>query len=296
LLEEEDITFDAISGASAGAGNAVVVAAGLLAGGKPEARRRLDHFWEQLSRMAPPKGGATASLVADMASRVMSPYQLNPFNLNPLEGLLSAEVDFEALRANPPLQLLIAATSVSNGRLQIFRETELTRDMVLASMCLPMLSQAVQVGGERYWDGGYSANPPLISLVEASDASDMLIVQIMPTAGQELPVSSPDIVKRLEQITFNGVFLREAAALTAMARVAGSGSQDPAFSRKLQKLRLHHISAERECSSLSEASGDNLDRQFLLTLRESGRAAADSWLAHGVNEPIMQKGLLRAAE
>ena len=174
LLEEEDLTFDAISGASAGAANAVVVAAGLLAGGKPEARRRLDHFWERLSQMAPPSRGATGTLFADMASRFLSPYQLNPFNLNPLEALLSAEVDFEALRANPPLRLLIAATSVSNGRLQIFRETELTRDMVLASGCLPMLSQAVQIDGERYWDGGYAANPPLIALVEASEASDML--------------------------------------------------------------------------------------------------------------------------
>src|SRR5215210_4565865 len=169
LLEEEDLTFDAISGASAGAGNAVVVAAGLLAGGKPEARRRLDHFWEQLSRMAPPQGGATANLFADMAPRFLSPYQLNPFNLNPLEAIVSAEVDFEALRANPPVRLLIAATAVSNGRLQIFRESELTRDMVLASMCLPMLSQAVQVEGERYWDGGYSANAPLTALVEAPD-------------------------------------------------------------------------------------------------------------------------------
>src|SRR3954462_14527377 len=296
LLEEEDLTFDAVSGASAGAGNAVIVAAGLLAGGKPEARRRLDHFWERLSRMAPPKSGATASLFADIASRLMSPYQLNPLNLNPLEGLLSAEVDFETLRANPPLRLLIAATSVSNGRLQIFRETELTREMVLASACLPLLSQAVEIGGERYWDGGYAANPPLIALVEASDASDMLIVQIMPTAGQELPVSAPDIVKRLEQITFNGVFLREAAALTTMARVAASESQDPAFSRKLQKLRLHHISAQREHSALSEASGGNLDGQFLRTLRESGRAAAETWLAYGVSEPIMQQGMLRAAE
>src|SRR3954449_5596058 len=296
LLEEDDLTFDAISGASAGAGNAVVVAGGLLAGGKPEARRRLDHFWERLSQMAPPKGGATAALFADMASRFLSPYQLNPFNLNPLEALLSTEVDFEALRADSPLRLLIAATAVSSGRLQIFRETELTRDMVLASMCLPMLSQAVQIEGEGYWDGGYAANPPLTALVEASDAPDLLIVQIMPTAGQEVPISAPDIVKRLEQISFNGVFLREAAALTAMARVAGSGSQDPAFSRKLQKLRLHHLSAERECPTLSEASGDNLDWQFLLTLRQSGRAAAETWLGHGVSEPIMQKGLLRAAE
>ena len=124
----------------------------------------------------------------------------------------------------------------------------------------------------------------------------MLIVQIMPTAGQELPVSAPDIVKRLEQITFNGVFLREAAALTTMARAAGSGSQDPVFSRKLQKLRLHHISAEREHAALSDASGGNLDGRFLQTLRESGRAAADSWLAHGISEPVMQQGTLRTAE
>src|SRR3954462_906230 len=172
LLEEEELTVDANSGASAGAANAVVVAGGLLAGGKPEARRRLDHFWERLSQMAPPSHGAAGTLVADMTSRFLSPYQLNPFNLNPLEALLSAEVDFEALRANPPVRLLIAATSVSNGRLQIFRETELTRDMVLASGCLPMLSHAVQINGERYWDGAYAANPPLIALVEASDASD----------------------------------------------------------------------------------------------------------------------------
>src|SRR6185295_20139820 len=282
LLEEEDLTFDALSGASAGAVNAVIVAAGLLAGGKAEARRRLDHFWERSSQMAPPNPGATATFLVDMASRLMSPYQLNPFNLNPLEGLLSAEVDFEALRADPPVRLLIAATAVSNGRLRIFRETELTRDMVLASMCLPMLTQAVQIEGERYWDGGYAANPPLTALVEASDAPDLLIVQIMPTVGQEVPTAAPEIVKRLEQITFNGVFLREAVALTAMARVAGSGSQDPAFSRKLQRLRLHHLSAEREMAALNEASGDNLDWQFLLSLRVSGRAAAEDWLAQGI--------------
>ena len=296
LLEEEDLTLDALSGASAGAVNAVIVAAGLLAGGKAEARRRLDHFWERSSQMAPPNPGATATFLVDMASRLMSPYQLNPFNLNPLEGLLSAEVDFEALRAASPVRLLIAATAVSNGRLRIFRETELTPQMVLASACLPLLSQAVEISGERYWDGGFSANPPLIALVEASDASDLLIVQIMPTAGQGLPASAPDIAKRLEQVTFNGVFLREAAALTTMARVAGSGSQDLALSRKLQQLRLHHLSAERACPALSEASVANLDWAFLLRLRESGRAASETWLAHGRHEPILQQGILRAAE
>ncbi len=296
LLEEEDLTFDAVSGASAGAVNAVVVAAGLLAGGKPEARRRLDRFWERSSQMAPPSHSVAASFLADVASRLMSPYQLNPLNLNPLEALLSVEIDFDALRASPPIKLLIAATSVSDGRLRVFRERELTREMVLASACLPLLNQAVQIDGAHYWDGGYSANPPLISLVEASDASDVLIVQIMPTVGQELPVSSPDIGKRLEQITFNGVFLREAAALTTMARVAGPKSQDPVFSRKLQRLRLHHLSAECEHSALSEASGGNLDRQFLRNLRESGRAAAETWLIDGISEPIMQQGRLRSPE
>ena len=272
--------------------NAVILAGGLLAGGKPEARRRLDRFWERMSQMAPPKRSAAAALFADLVSHLVSPYQLNPLNLNPLKRLLSAEVDFEALRANPPLKLLIAATAVSTGRLQIFRETELTREMVLASASLPLMSQAVPIGGERYWDGGYSANPPLTPLVEVSEASDLLIVQIMPTQGAELPLSSPAIVKRLEQVTFNGVFLREAAALAMMARVAGSGSRDPAFSHKLQQLRVHHISADRECPKLSEASGSNLDRRFLLKLRESGRSAAEPWLAHGMDEPYLQRGVL----
>src|SRR3954464_4095805 len=171
-----------------------------------------------------------------------------------------------------------------------------SHQMVLASACLPLLSQAVEIGGERYWDGGFSANPPLIALVEVSDASDVLIVQIMPTEGHGLPASPPDIGKRLEQITFNGVFLREAAALTTMARVAGSGSQDPVLSRKLQQLRLRHLSAERECPARREGCVANLDWSFLRTLRESGRAAAETWLAHGVNEPLMQQGILRAAE
>lgn len=295
LLEEDDISFDTVSGASAGAVNAVILAAGLLAGGKPEARRSLDRFWERSSRMAPPKRSALATLFGDLTSHLVSPYQLNPFNLNPLKGLLSADVDFEALRRHSPVRLLIAATSVSTGRLRIFRETELTREMVLASACLPLLNQAVSVEGERYWDGGYSANPPLTELVEVSSVSDVLIVQIIPTEGQALPVSSPSIVKRLEQITFNGVFLREAAALATMARVAGPGSRDPAFSRKLQSLRLHHISAEREIAGLSDASGSNLDRRFLLKLRESGRAAAQTWLAKGIREPVMEQGLLTAA-
>ena len=128
--------------------------------------------------------------------------------------------------------------------------------------------------------------------MEVSEASDLLIVQIMPTQGAELPLSSPAIVKRLEQVTFNGVFLREAAALAMMARVAGSGSRDPAFSRKLQQLRVHHISADRECPKLSEASGSNLDRRFLLKLRECGRSAAETWLADGMHEPALQQGTL----
>lgn len=294
LLEEDDLTFDAVSGASAGAMNAVILAAGLQAGGKPEARRRLDRFWGRMSRMAQPKRSAIATLFTDLALHLVSPYQLNPFDLNPLKKLLSAEVDFDALRADPPLQLLIAATAVSTGRLQIFRETELTREMVLASASLPLVSQAVRIGEERYWDGGYSANPPLTPLVEVSKASDLLIVQIMPTEGGKLPYFAPDIVKRLEQITFNGVFLREAASLAMMSRVAGSDSQDPAFSRKLKQLRVHHISADRECPNLSQESGSNLDRRFLLNLRDCGRSAAETWLMNDIHEPVIQQGVLRS--
>jgi NTE family protein len=273
LLEEDDLAFDVVSGASAGALNAVVMAAGLQ-GGKAEARRSLDRFWEQVS-VAPPS--AEMSAVFTAATRGVSPYQFNPFGLNPLRVILK-EIDFEALRRRPSLRLLVAATRVSDGKLRIFREREVTLEAVLASSCLPLLHHAVSIDGEAYWDGGYSANPPLVPLVRASRASDVLLVQIVPTAGAEMPTTSSEIAKRSLQITFNGPLLRDLESIEAMTTLAASETESSPLSRKLKRLRLHRMSAEHAYPALAEASALDRDRAFLLDLREAGRKAAGEWL------------------
>ncbi|WP_262269110.1 patatin-like phospholipase family protein [Microvirga yunnanensis] len=278
LLEDETITFDAVSGASAGAVNAVLLASGLAQGGPSAARAGLKRFWKRASEAAP---RAHAGLAVEVAARHLSPYQFNPFNLHPLKTLLDEEIDFEALRRHPKLKLLIATTRVRDGRLRVFREKAVTLDVILASTCLPVLHHAVSIEGEAYWDGGYSANPPVLPLVSASRVEEALVVQIMPSVGAEMPTTASEIRKRIEQITFASSLARDIDALAAMKQLAGHHDQGSRLARKLQKLRLHHIAAEAEYPALGEASALNLDWNFLLALRDAGRNAADRWLSQG---------------
>jgi NTE family protein len=275
LLDEEHIRIDAVSGASAGAVNAVLLASGLAKGSRQEARRRLEQFWRRASEAAPRVQIGAAAMAA---TRVVSPYQFNPFNLNPLRSILTELIDFDALRQNPCMRLLVATTRVRDGQLRIFREKAVTVDVILASTCLPLLHHAVSIDGEAYWDGGFSANPPLIPLVTATRASEALVVQIMPSVGAKMPKTSPEIVKRLEQITFNSSLARDMEALAAMRKLSGLEESGSALSRRLQGFRLHHIAAEAEFPALSQSSGLNLDWEFLLELRDAGRRAADQWL------------------
>jgi NTE family protein len=274
LLEEESIRFDAVSGASAGAVNAVLLASGLADGGRNQARQRLHQFWRRASEAAP---RTQPGLAAAVTVRVFSPYQLNPFNLNPLRGLLAEHIDFDSLGKRPSLRLLIAATRVRDGRVHIFREKAITLDAILASACLPLIHHAVSINGEAYWDGGYSANPPLIPLIAASRASDALIVQIIPSVGAEMPTTVLEIAKRMQQITFNTSLLRDMDTLAAMAKLSDPEAEKSRLSRKLQKLRVHHIAAETEFPELSQSSALNLDWEFLVQLRDAGRRAADRW-------------------
>jgi NTE family protein len=208
----------------------------------------------------------------------MSPYQFNPLDFNPLRSLLG-EIDFEALRAKKPVRLLIGATRVSDGRLRIFREHQITRDVVLASACLPLLQHAVSIDGEAYWDGGYAANPPLMPLVATSRAQDIIVVQIIPTEGEELPRTSPDIIKRLNQMTFNNSLLRDLDTLSSMAEMATEREGEGRLSRKLRRLRLHRLSAEDSVPGLKKVSAFDLDWDLLVRLRDHGRDAAETWLA-----------------
>jgi NTE family protein len=294
LLEIPDLEFDTISGTSAGAFNAVLLADGLAAGGRQAAREKLAHFWERLSRTAAfgpfgstanfTSGGAAGTF--SMWTRLLSPYQYNPLDVNPLRSLLNDEVDFERLRFSSPVGLLIAATRVADGRARIFKNAEISADAVLASACLPLYHHAVTVEGETYWDGGYSANPPLLDLVTASAAPDVLIVRITPALTAETPTSSREILRRLDQITFNASLQTD---LDVLMRHIDRSRELPGLlsreSRKLRQLALHQIAAEDAFEGLADANATNLDWNFLRLLRDHGRAAATAWLTQRAPEP-----------
>jgi NTE family protein len=273
LLEEPAIGFDAISGASAGAVNAVVMAAGMVDGGPEEARARLTQFWRRMSRSAallPKPAESPFGAGLELVIRSLSPYQFNPFNLNPLREALVASVDFERLRARSPIKLLLAATRVSDGRLRILTNPELTIEAVLASACLPLLHHTIEIDGEAYWDGGYAANPPLIPLIRASECDHALVVQVTPIKSARLPKTARDIAKRIEQIQFNATLNSELEALK-FGKMIGA-------TEKLRRLRIGRISVDEEFEGLADESAGNLDWDFLERLHASGRIAADLWL------------------
>ena len=75
-------------------------------------------------------------------------------------------MDFAVLRGlDPPVKLFLSATDVRSGRLKVFERHEISADAVLASACLPFVFHAVEIGGEAYWDGGYTGPPALFPLI-----------------------------------------------------------------------------------------------------------------------------------
>jgi NTE family protein len=273
LLEEDGIEFDALSGASAGAVNAVLLASGLAAGGREGARKNLEHFWTHVSQqtMFLPK---VARLPLDFMTKALTPYQFNPFDLNPLRDALLAHVDFDLLRNTPGPKLLIGATRVSDAGLRIFSRPEMSVDCILASACLPLIHHSVAIDGEYFWDGGYVANPPLTPLVVETDASTVRIVQISPKRIDVVPRSRQEIEKRIDQIIFSSTLDREIDAIRQLAPLCAAGDS----SGKWARFRLDRIAAENEIEALAAQSAANLSWSFVSKLRDAGRAAADGWV------------------
>src|SRR3954466_13221223 len=237
LLEEDDLELDAISGASAGAINAVLLASGLAKGGPDESRASLERFWSGVGQSSAKNLFLHPELVVATASQ-LSPSQFNPLELNPLRDLLAQEVDFEAIRTRSPVRLLVSATRVQDGAVRVFRTKAISLDVVLASACLPRLHHSVNIHGEPHWDGGYAANPPVIPLVGASRASDVLLVQLIPTDHVGLPVTKAEIDKRLGQITFNAPLQKELEAIGMMKKlVSKQGEPTSRLGRKIDSLQ-----------------------------------------------------------
>ena len=303
LLEEETLEIAGISGTSAGAMNAVALAAGLMEDGREGARATLRRFWQRVAESSPfhqLTAGPWSSLLGpdnpwlqawtaplqqfgQIMGSQLSPYQLNPLNLNPLRAILEDTVDFERVRHCDRTHLFIAATQVSTGELRIFRQNELTADMVLASACLPLLFQAVEIDGEAYWDGGYAGNPSLLPLISETPADDLLLVQINPTRRDDLPTSASDILERTNEVTFNASLLKELRTIGLIKEVIEAAGRpdctyDRPLFRRVDDLRLHRLEADAQLSKLSATSKTRTGWDFLSRLHDMGRQAADDWL------------------
>ncbi len=289
LLEHDLIRIEAISGTSAGAMNAVVLAQGWRRGGAEGARESLALFWEaiaNLGRWSPVQRtlidvfmghwsleNSPGYLMADLLGRVASPYDMNPLNLNPLKSLLESQVDFDDVRACTAFQLFLSATNVETGRVKVFRRDQISADVVLASACLPLLFQAVEIDGEAYWDGGYMGNPVLFPFFNACATQDVVIVQINPIHRKGIPKTAREILDRMNEITFNASLLREFRAIDFVARLLADGRLDPE-----QYNNVHvHLIGDAGIQELGASSKMNTEWSFLQHLRDMGRQAAARW-------------------
>ncbi len=293
ILEDERIAIGAISGASAGAINAAVLAHGFTIGGREGARRALSDFWESIAgkalfnfmpgdlSAAQAQAGAAPALKSYLSlAQVFSPYQLNPLGLNPLRDVLAKQIDFERLRAGCGIELFIATTQVSTGLLRLFRTRQLRLEVLLASACVPALHRAVEIDGKAYWDGGLTANPPVYPLVHRRAADDVVVVLLHPSRQPDAPTAADEIRQRLAEISFSSAFFAELQGL-ALARREAECSLFPfgRLHRRLRNLKLHLIDSQQLMGRLSALSKFNAHPLFIQALRDEGRRTADQWLA-----------------
>ncbi len=293
LLEEPWLKIEGISGTSAGAMNAAVLAGGWANGGATGARTALEAYWTRVSDAAAfsplqrspldrlmgrwTLDTSPAYIALDLMSRLVSPYDLNPLGLNPLRALLVDSIDFDHLK-QAPMKLFVTATSVRTGRGRIFRNAEITPDVLLASACLPTMFQAIEIEGELYWDGGYVGNPTITPLVRETDGHDTILVQINPPERAEAPRTAGDILNRLNEISFNSPLMKELRMIALLRQVADPGSGEGA---RWAGMRTHRIKSDR-LAEFGASSKLNAEAEFIAVLMEEGRRCADAFLSeHG---------------
>jgi NTE family protein len=290
LLEEPWLRIDGISGTSAGAMNAAVLAHGYSKNGAAGARDALEQFWRKVSaaaRFSPFQRSPLDVMLGrwtldhsplfvamDMLARVVSPYSMNPMGANPLRDILAETVDFAHL-SDGPIKLFVTATNVRTGRGRVFRNGDITPDVLLASACLPTLFQAIEIDGEAYWDGGYAGNPTMTPLVRECDSHDTILVQINPVERPGTPRTARDILDRLNEVSFNAVLLKELRMIALLRKVAHPVDDEGA---RWAGMRIHRVDSD-VMLDLGYSSKLNAEWAFLTMLRDRGRTAAERFLA-----------------
>lgn len=295
LLEDGRLAFDRVSGTSAGAMNAIVLADGYARGGAEGARSMLRAFWKSTSdaaRFSPIQRSlidrlfgrydldhSPGYLMLESLSRILSPYDLNPLDINPLRDLIAAQVDFDNV-ARSPINVFVTATNVRTGQPRIFGPDEITLDAVLASACLPQLYRAVEIDGEPYWDGGFSGNPALYPLID-NETPDILIVQINPFVREKTPRSARDIVNRVNEISFNSALIKE---LRSIATVQSTAKELGIDLGTRSRVFIHLIHTDFKVADLSASSKMNAEWSYLTKLFDLGRKWADEWLSENFDQ------------
>ncbi|MET4578769.1 patatin-like phospholipase family protein [Ottowia thiooxydans] len=288
LLEDGRIDFEGISGTSAGAMNAVVLAHALAKarvegvgdqGAREAARAALSRFWEGVGVLGTFMAGLplpAAQAMASMFTQWFSPSQVNPLGLNPLRQLLEREVDFDLLTKHGHIKIFVTATNVRTGRGDIFSGARVSADAVMASACLPSLFQAVQIEGEHYWDGGFSGNPAIYPLIYDTKSCDVVLVQINPVETPYIPgASSQEIMERVNEITFNAPLLAEMRAIEFVRRLLAEGRLDP---DRYKNVLLHRVDGGTALAEFGANSKSRADTPFLRRLFDLGRTTGKQWL------------------
>ena len=295
ILEDDRIEIEAISGSSAGAVNAVALAYGLHKGGEPGARESMETLWRRISEagkvFSPVRGnpfplafgGADminkmSYQIFDTLTRTFSPYQWNPFDVNPLRDILTGCIDFESLRRCEDTKLFISATNVRSGKVQVFECPDMSADVVCASTCLPFLFKAVEIDGEHYWDGGYMGNPVLFPFFYEADSRDVVIVHVNPLERDEVPTNASDIMNRINEISFNSSLLRELRAISFVHKLLDDGWLKDEYRDRLRDIRIHSIRSDEALVDFDISSKFRTDWNFLTELRDKGRDIADAWI------------------
>lgn len=289
LLEEPDLFIEGISGTSAGSMNAAVLASGYASGQADGARLALTKFWRLVSEAAwfsPLQRGpwdilfgkwtmdsSPSFLAYELASRFYSPYDLNPTALNPLRKILTEVIDFPALEVSP-IKLFVTATNVRTGRGKVFKNKEITTEVLLASACLPTMFHAIEIDGEPYWDGGYTGNPTITPLVQECESSDTILVQINPVERQGTPKTARDILNRINEVAFNATLMKE---LRMIALLRQTGKSDSGEGSRWAKMRIHRITSPKMVE-LGYSSKLNAEWAFLQMLFDEGRHTTELFL------------------
>lgn len=299
-LLEEELSFDGVTGTSAGAMNAVCLAQGLMAGGHEGAREALRNFWTAIAESSPfqsmgdENGNVSPALKMMMQwTNYLTPEQINPMDINPLRDIIEKQIDFVALRKQSPVRLFIAATHANSGKLRIFGNDELSAEALLASACLPTIHRTIHINKQPFWDGGYSANPAVFPLFYDCDAADILLVLLTPLRFDEAPETADHIRERLRELAFNSTFLREMRMFAHMREYV-TQSRLPAWLVKrlplgrlgwrLANTRFHAISAEKVLATMPAESKLNVSLDFFNSLFEEGRTVARRWLGRNRDE------------